>query len=39
MDDDCFRDQLEQLEKACSEETDGMKALVASIIPTYVPKK
>ena len=39
MDDELFCRQLEQLEKACSEETGEMKALVASIIPTYVPKK
>ena len=28
-----------QLEQACSQETGEMKALVASIIPTYVPQK
>jgi len=39
MDDALFRTQLEQLEQACSQETGEMKALVASIIPTYVPKK
>ena len=39
MDDALFCSQLEQLEQACNEETGGMKALVASIIPTYVPKK
>ena len=39
MDDALFRTQLEQLEQACTEETSSMKALVASIIPTYVPKK
>ena len=39
MDDELFCRQLEQLEKACGEETGEMKALVASIIPTYVPKK
>ena len=39
MDDALFCTQLEQLEQACTEETSSMKALVASIIPTYVPKK
>ena len=39
MDDELFCRQLEQLEKACGEETGEMKALVASIIPTYVPQK
>ena len=39
MDDALFCRQLEQLEQACREETGDMKALVASIVPTYVPKK
>ena len=38
MDDALFREQLQQLEEACGSETGEMKALVASIIPTYVPK-
>ena len=39
MDDALFLRQLKQLEEACNAETDDMKRLVASIIPTYCPKK
>ena len=39
MDDALFCRQLKQLEQACEEESGDMKALVASIVPTYAPKK
>ena len=38
MDDEKFRLQLEQLERACKEETDHMKDIVAQIVPTYKRK-
>ena len=38
MDDEKFKEQLIQLEKACKEETDHMKDIVASIVPTYKRK-
>ncbi len=37
MDDGLFKRQLEQLEKACKDEVEDMKALVARIVPTYHP--
>ena len=39
MDDTLFLRQLERLEEACNAEADDMKRLVASIIPTYCPRK
>jgi len=39
MDDVLFLRQLKRLEEACNAETDDIKRLVASIIPTYCPKK
>ena len=38
MDDEKFLQQLERLEKACKEETDHMKDIVAEIVPTYKRK-
>lgn len=38
MDDDKFRQQLGRLAKACEEETEDMKDIVAQIVPTYVRK-
>ena len=38
MDDEKFLLQLERLEKACKEETDHMKDIVAEIVPTYKRK-
>ena len=38
MDDELFSQQLERLEKACSDETDEMKDIVADIVPTYKRK-
>ncbi len=35
MDDKKFKEQLKLLYKACEEETDNMKQLVADIVPTY----
>ena len=35
MDDEKFKEQLEQLRVACEEETSDMKDLVAEIVPTY----
>ena len=39
MDDEEFCHQLDRLEKACQEETEGMKDIVASVVPTYRRKK
>ena len=39
MDDDKFMSQLARLDKACREETENMKDIVAEIVPTYVRKK
>ena len=38
MDDDVFCHQLERLEKACQEEVENMKDIVAEIVPTYKRK-
>ena len=38
MDDDVFCHQLERLEKACEEEVENMKDIVAEIVPTYKRK-
>ncbi len=38
MDDDVFCHQLERLEKACEEEVENMKDVVAEIVPTYKRK-
>ena len=38
MDDDVFCHQLERLEKACEEEVENMKDIVAQIVPTYKRK-
>ena len=38
MDDDVFCQQLERLEKACEEEVENMKDIVAEIVPTYKRK-
>ena len=38
MDDEKFLEQLDRLEKACKEETDHMKDIVAEIVPTYKRK-
>lgn len=38
MDDARFKEQLTMLEKACSEETNDMKDIVAQIVPTYKRK-
>ena len=38
MDDAHFKEQLALLEKACEEETEEMKDIVAGIVPTYVRK-
>ena len=38
MDDEKFLQQLDRLEKACKEETDHMKDIVAEIVPTYKRK-
>ena len=35
MDDEKFKEQLEQLQKACESESDDIKNLVAEIVPTY----
>ena len=39
MDDEEFCHQLDRLEKACEEETEDMKDIVASVVPTYRRKK
>ena len=39
MDDEEFCHQLDRLEKACQEETEDMKDIVASVVPTYRRKK
>ncbi len=39
MDDEEFCHQLDRLEKACEEETEDMKDIVASVVPTYHRKK
>ena len=39
MDDEEFCHQLDRLEKACQEETEDMKDIVASVVPTYHRKK
>ncbi len=39
MDDDLFVQQLEQLRTACEGESQDIKALVASIVPTYHPQE
>ncbi len=38
MDDELFLQQLDRLEKACKDETDHMKDIVAEIVPTYKRK-
>ena len=38
MDDEKFVEQLDFLEKACKEETEDMKRLVAEMVPTYNPR-
>jgi hypothetical protein len=35
MDDDLFEKQLERLEKACKEESEDIKQIVAEIVTTY----
>ena len=38
MDDEAFCRQLERLEKACKDEVENMKDIVAEIVPTYKRK-
>ena len=38
MDDDLFARQLEELRTACEQESDHIKDIVASIVPTYHPQ-
>ena len=38
MDDELFAAQLEDLRTACEQESDNIKDIVASIVPTYHPQ-
>jgi hypothetical protein len=39
MDDQWFREMLEQLERVTREENGDIRKLVAQIVPTYHPEK
>ena len=39
MDDEKFAEQLERLRRACEQESDEIKTIVAEVVPTYRPQK